>query len=127
MGPQRVPRNRTHNFIWYLTLFTPLFKNARFIASRLEIQALSFFLCIIVDESDEVTIAQVAQMIADAFNLEQGIVLDTTKSDGQMKKTASNGKLRRYLPDFKFTLLKDAIHTTVDWFLKNNDGEFARK
>lgn len=28
---------------------------------------------------------------------------DTSKSDGQFKKTASNAKLRKYLPDFKFT------------------------
>ena len=55
----------------------------------------------LVDESAEVTIEQVARMIADAFGIEQGIVLDTTKSDGQMKKTASNAKLRRYLPDFQ--------------------------
>ncbi len=64
-------------------------------------------------------------MVADAFQLEQGIVLDTTKSDGQMKKTASNRKLRGYLPDFKFTPLKEAIGVTVDWFLKNYD--IARK
>lgn len=32
---------------------------------------------------------------------------DTTLSDGQMKKTASNAKLRRYLPDFTFTPLKE--------------------
>ena len=28
---------------------------------------------------------------------------DSTKADGQYKKTASNAKLRKYLPDFKFT------------------------
>ncbi len=28
---------------------------------------------------------------------------DTTKNDGQFKKTASNSKLKKYLPDFKFT------------------------
>ena len=31
---------------------------------------------------------------------------DTSKSDGQYKKTASNAKLRSYLPDFKFTPIK---------------------
>lgn len=31
---------------------------------------------------------------------------DTTKSDGQFKKTASNAKLRKYRPDFKFTDIK---------------------
>ena len=28
---------------------------------------------------------------------------DTSKSDGQFKKTASYAKLRKYLPNFKFT------------------------
>lgn len=31
---------------------------------------------------------------------------DTSKADGQYKKTASNAKLRKYLPDFKFTPFK---------------------
>lgn len=31
---------------------------------------------------------------------------DTTKADGQFKKTASNVKLRTYLPDFKFTPIR---------------------
>lgn len=78
-----------------------------------------------VDEASEVSIAQVAQMVADAFQLEHGIVLDTSKSDGQHKKTASNHKLRNYLPDFKFTPLKDAVEETVQWFIHN--FEKARK
>jgi hypothetical protein len=34
------------------------------------------------------------------------VKFDTTKADGQYKKTASNAKLRKYLPDFKFTPFK---------------------
>lgn len=78
-----------------------------------------------MDEASEVSIAEVAQMVADAFKLEHGIQLDTTKADGQFKKTASNEKLRRYLPDFQFTPLKEAIETTVQWF--NDNYEIARK
>lgn len=71
------------------------------------------------------SISDVAQMVADAFQLEHGIVLDTTKADGQYKKTASNNKLRRYLPDFQFTPLKEAIQHSVEWFNENYD--IARK
>nr|SVE86248.1 EOG090X09NN [Daphnia similis]SVE87501.1 EOG090X09NN [Daphnia similis] len=78
-----------------------------------------------VDESSEVSIGEVAQMIADAFQLEHGIVLDSTKADGQFKKTASNKKLRSYLPDFQFMPLKDAIERTVQWF--NLNYNIARK
>lgn len=79
----------------------------------------------LVDESSEVSIGQVAQLIADAFQLEHGIVLDDTKADGQYKKTASNKKLRGYLPDFQFMPLKDAIERTVQWF--NLNYNVARK
>lgn len=34
---------------------------------------------------------------------------DTTKSDGQHKKTASNAKLRSLLPDFQFTPIKEGL------------------
>ena len=34
---------------------------------------------------------------------------DTSKSDGQFKKTACNTKLRKYLPDFQFTDIKKGI------------------
>ncbi len=44
---------------------------------------------------------------------------DATKADGQFKKTASNAKLRRYLPGFQFTNIDDAIAETVGWFKAN--------
>ncbi|GCB80005.1 hypothetical protein scyTo_0019645, partial [Scyliorhinus torazame] len=54
-----------------------------------------------------------------------GIKFDTSKSDGQYKKTASNSKLRKYLPDFKFTPFSQAVKETCDWFVANSDQ--ARK
>ncbi|NIG58119.1 GDP-L-fucose synthase [Pontoporia blainvillei] len=47
------------------------------------------------------------------------------KSDGQFKKTASNGKLRAYLPNFRFTPFKQAVRETCAWFTDNY--EQARK
>ncbi|KAI5090221.1 hypothetical protein C0J45_20356 [Silurus meridionalis] len=44
---------------------------------------------------------------------------DTSKSDGQLKKTASNTKLRRYLPNFTFTPFHTAVKETCDWFADN--------
>ncbi|KAJ3583766.1 hypothetical protein NHX12_015588 [Muraenolepis orangiensis] len=46
---------------------------------------------------------------------------DTSLSDGQLKKTANNAKLRSYLPDFTFTPLREGIKMTCDWFVKNYD------
>jgi len=79
-----------------------------------------------VGEEDEVSIKEVALMIAEAssFPLER-IKFDTTKADGQFKKTASNKKLKSYLKDFKFTPIQQALKETVDWFDANYDT--ARK
>ncbi len=49
------------------------------------------------------------------------IIFDKTKADGQYKKTASNLKLRAYLPDFKFTPMATAIRETTAWFKENYD------
>ncbi|XP_044186700.1 GDP-L-fucose synthase-like [Thunnus albacares] len=74
-----------------------------------------------VGEDDEVSIKEAADMIAHALGFKGKIHYDTTLSDGQMKKTASNAKLRRYLPDFTFTPLREAIQMTCDWFVANYD------
>lgn len=74
-----------------------------------------------VDEQSEVSIKQLAEELTNAFNFQGNIVFDTTKADGQFKKTASNAKLRKYLPDFKFTPFAEAIKQTVDWYTKNHE------
>ncbi|KAM6966349.1 GDP-L-fucose synthase-like [Tautogolabrus adspersus] len=74
-----------------------------------------------VGEDDEVSIKEAVDMIAEALKFDGKINYDTTMSDGQMKKTASNAKLRTYRPDFTFTPLKDAIKMTCDWFITNYD------
>jgi len=73
-----------------------------------------------VDEKDEITIRQLAEMIAKSFNFQGVLEFDTNAADGQIKKTASNVKLRTFLPNFKFTSLETAITDTVEWFKKNN-------
>ncbi len=46
------------------------------------------------------------------MKFEGNIVFDTTKSDGQYKKTASNKKLRELYPDFQFTPI-DQVRTLL--------------
>ena len=76
-----------------------------------------------VGEEDEVSIKNVAEGIASAMGYpKEKIVWDTTKSDGQFKKTASNVKLRKYLPEFKFTPFEEGINETVKWFVENYDN-----
>lgn len=78
-----------------------------------------------VDEADEVSIKDVALAIAKAMEFDGEIKFDTSKADGQFKKTAANKKLRKYRPDYKFTTMEEGIKKSVDWFVANY--ETARK
>ena len=77
------------------------------------------------DEEDEVSIKDVAMMVLEAANFKGEVKFLTDKADGQFKKTASNAKLRKYLPNFKFVPTRQAIQETVQWFSDNYDQ--ARK
>ena len=78
-----------------------------------------------VGEDAEVSIGDVARSIARAMDFRGQVVFDSSKSDGQFKKTASNAKLRRLYPDFKFTPMDVAIRESVDWFVAHY-GKDAR-
>merc|ERR1711970_173169 len=73
-----------------------------------------------VSGEEEISIDEAAQAVAKAYGFQGEWIYDTTRSDGQFRKTASNDKLRRYLPDFKFTPFEEAIQQTVDWFKANH-------
>lgn len=81
------------------------------------------FSCILsfsVDEKDEVTIARAALLIAEALEFNGTLRFDIKAADGQIKKTASNAKLRRLMKEkFEFTPLEQAIRDTVKWFQAN--------
>ncbi|XP_046573666.1 GDP-L-fucose synthase-like [Haliotis rubra] len=78
-----------------------------------------------VGEEDEISIKRAAELVVEAMEFKGEVKYDTTKSDGQFKKTASNVKLRKYRPDFKFTPIEQAIKETCEWFVAN--FETARK
>jgi len=80
---------------------------------------------VILASDDEVSIKDVAYMILEAIDFHGEVKFLTDKSDGQFKKTASNEKLRKYLPGFQFTPIKQAIKETVDWYCENY--EIARR
>jgi len=78
-----------------------------------------------VDEEAEVSIKDVALAVAEAMKFDGQIVFDTSKADGQYKKTACNKKLRSFRPDYQFTPMKQGVQKAVDWFVENYDT--ARK
>ncbi|GAA5853187.1 hypothetical protein JCM8547_000233 [Rhodosporidiobolus lusitaniae] len=75
-----------------------------------------------VGEKDEITIKQVAESIVKAVGFEGEVTWDKTKADGQYKKTASNAKLMKLLPEFEFTPFDKALQESVDWFVQNYDS-----
>jgi len=72
-----------------------------------------------VDENDEISIKDVVDSIVDAMGYEGEVTWDTSKADGQYKKTASNAKLRGLLPDYKFMTFQEGVKETVEWFKEN--------
>mmetsp|Transcript_9551 Transcript_9551/g.29743 ORF Transcript_9551/g.29743 Transcript_9551/m.29743 type:complete len:325 (+) Transcript_9551:732-1706(+) len=74
-----------------------------------------------VPEEREVSIKDVALMIVDAMDFKGEVVFDTSKSDGQHKKTACNDKLKGLRPDFEFTTMQKGLKEACDWFVANYD------
>ncbi|XP_047517958.1 GDP-L-fucose synthase isoform X2 [Pieris napi] len=74
-----------------------------------------------VDEEDEVSISKAAEAIKKAHGFTGEIIYDTSKADGQFKKTASNRKLRSLYQEFSFTPFEQAIQETVTWFKNNRE------
>lgn len=64
----------------------------------------------------ETSIKDVALLVAEKMDFKGNVVFDTTKSDGQLRKPSDPTKIRKYLPDFKFTSVEKGIEKTVSWF-----------
>ena len=78
-----------------------------------------------VAEDEEVSIEQAARAVVKGMHFEGEVKFDTSKSDGQFRKPASNAKLMKLIPDYKFTSLEDGLAETCAWFEKNYES--ARK
>jgi len=74
---------------------------------------------IILSTSEEISIKYVAETIAKHIGFEGEIIYDTTKPDGQFRKPSDNSKIKKYLPEYKFTPFDVGIKETIDWFEKN--------
>ena len=72
-----------------------------------------------VSEKDEVSIKDVAKLIAKEYDYEHMLEFDSSYSDGQYKKTADNSKLMKLYGDYNFTTIENGIKKSVKWFIKN--------
>jgi len=74
---------------------------------------------IILSTSEEHTIKDVVDLIEKHMNFKGEIIFDTSKPDGQFRKPSDNSKLKKYLPNYKFTNFEDGIKETIKWFEEN--------
>jgi len=76
---------------------------------------------IILSPSVEVSIKEVVNLITELMNFTGDVIWDDSKPDGQYRKPTDNSKLKKYLPDFEFTPLRDGLKETIEWFVNNYD------
>jgi GDP-L-fucose synthase len=74
---------------------------------------------IILSSGIEVSIRELAELVAKKMKFQGNLIFDSCKPDGQYRKPSDTSKLKNYLPDFKWTPLEKGIELTVDWFLNN--------
>ena len=68
---------------------------------------------IICCNDTEVSIYDLAEQIGEVMGFKNKILFDTSKSDGNLRKTVSNRYLKEIFPDVAFTSLKDGLKNTI--------------
>jgi GDP-L-fucose synthase len=77
---------------------------------------------IILSTSDEISIKEVVTIITEIMDFNGEIIYDSTKPDGQFRKPSNNSKIKKYLPEFKFTPLYDGLKETINYFIVNYEN-----
>lgn len=70
-------------------------------------------------EDQEISIRNAVSIIKEHLDFQGSIVYDISYSDGQLKKTATDIELKKYIPDFKFTPIQDGLKNTIEYFVTN--------
>ena len=74
---------------------------------------------VILSTSQEVSIAELAEIIKNSINYKGKIVYQKEKPDGQFRKPSDNSVIKDLFPDFKFTPIEEGIQKSIDWFERN--------
>ena len=92
---------------------------ARLIIWVLETDTCNQPLILSSDPDDEISIGEIARIIAEEFNYLDRLRYDTSKSDGQYRKTVDNSKLKELYGDLNLIHIREGIKRTIDWFIDN--------
>ena len=71
---------------------------------------------IILSTSEEIPIIDIVDIVVELMNFKGDVIFDSTKPDGQYRKPSDNGKIKNYLPDFKFTPIYEGLKETIEYF-----------
>tara|TARA_R100001015_G_C4617148_1_gene173371 strand:- start:140 stop:1048 length:909 start_codon:yes stop_codon:yes gene_type:complete len=74
---------------------------------------------IILSTSEEISIKDLVDIIVSEMNYKGSVKWVSDKPDGQLRKPSDNKKIKKYLPDYKFTPIEIGIRETVKWFEEN--------
>jgi GDP-L-fucose synthase len=72
-----------------------------------------------VPEEEEVSISDIAKIIAKNMGYKDLIIYDERYSDGQYKKTADNRRFMKLYGSYNFTNIEEGMRKTVEWFIAN--------
>ncbi|KAE8414361.1 hypothetical protein BDV36DRAFT_9357 [Aspergillus pseudocaelatus] len=71
------------------------------------------------DPNQEVSIKDVVSLVSELSGFGGPIEWDTRWTDGQLRKTADNAKMRSVMKDFEFTALEQGLRETIAWYNAN--------
>ena len=74
---------------------------------------------VILSTSQEVSIAELAEIIKNSINYKGKIIYQKEKPDGQFRKPSDNSVIKDLFPDFEFTPIEEGIQKSIDWFERN--------
>jgi len=77
---------------------------------------------VILSTSEEISIKEVANMIASIMGYKKDIVWDTTKPSGQYRKPSDNSKLKSIIGNYKFTPIQKGLEETITTFISNYEN-----
>ena len=84
---------------------------------------------LIISPDEEISIKEIVKEIADIFEFGGEIVFDGRR-DGQLRKPSNNMSLKyilnEFLPDFKFTTIREGLEKSIKWFCENHNKETIR-
>ena len=70
----------------------------------------------IISPDEEINMSILAQTIAFKMNFKGNIVYNNNYPDGQLRKPSDNSLLKKCLPEFEFTPVKEGLSKAIEWF-----------